>query len=320
VNTSAFLAGLRERGVRLSVRNGVLKADAPPGVIDDALRAQLAERKQELMTLISEAEAAAGAPRSLVPLKPTGDHPPLFARPGHNGDVFCYRALAEHLDARQPLYGIEPKGVDGSPVPETVEEIARYEVEQIRQLQPEGPYYVAGFCAGGTVAFETARQLAAAGQEVSRVVLFGSPFPTVYRTNPARLYLRSVGYRARRHASALVAGSAGEGVEYLRSRARARIASAAERDDPSLENRREVEDATVEAVKRYEPGFYDGRVDLFLPNDAWRHSGDRPAEWKHVAAEIVEHVGPNESDGDSMLREPHVGALAALLRASLRPG
>ena len=102
MNTTEFLSILRERNVRLWVDNGRLKCDAPPGVLDDGLRAQLAARKEELLTLIAGAETALSAPRSLVPLKPTGDHPPLFARPGHNGDVFCYRALAAHLDPARP--------------------------------------------------------------------------------------------------------------------------------------------------------------------------------------------------------------------------
>lgn len=317
VTTADFLSSLRERGVRLSVENGTLKCDAPPGVLDEGLRAQLASRKEELLALIADTQASLAAPRSLVPLKPTGDRPPLFARPGHNGDVFCYRALAEHLDPGQPLYGLEPKGIDGSPTPETVEEIARYEVEQIRQLRPHGPYHLAGYCAGGAIAFESARQLAAAGEEVARLLLFGSPFPTVYRTHPARLYLRTLGYRVRRHSGALASASYADSVEYVRDRVRARAAAAADARNPALANRRAVEEATVEAVKRYDPGYFDGRIDLFLPNEAWRHSGDRPEDWKQVAATVVERVGPDESDGDSMLREPHVGALAALIESSL---
>ena len=199
--------------------DGRLKCDAPPGVLDDGLRAQLAARKQELLTLIAEAEMTLGAPRSLVPLKPTGDHPPLFARPGHNGDVFCYRALAAHLDPHRPLYGVEPKGVDGSPTAETVEEIAEYEVAQIRRFQPDGPYYIAGYCAGGTIAFESARQLADAGEDVARVVLFGSPFPTVYRTGRVRRTCVSEPPSEAPHGRA-TAGSLAEGVEYIRSRAR----------------------------------------------------------------------------------------------------
>jgi thioesterase domain-containing protein len=307
MTTAQFLSTLRERGVRLSAENGRLKCDAPPGILDDALRAQLADRKEELLTLIAGAETARSAPRSLVPLKPTGDHPPLFARPGHNGDVFCYRALAAHLDPRQPLYGVEPKGADGSPTPETVEEIAGYEVAQIRRFQPEGPYYIAGFCAGGSIAFESARQLAHAGGDVARVFLFGTPFPTVYRTG-----------RLKRHMAAASAGSLAEGVEYIRSRAAARVATAAERHDPALANRRRIEEATVAAVKRYEPGFYAGRVDVFLPSEAWRRSGDRPDAWKRVAGQVVEHVGPDGCDGDDMLREPHVPVLAALLNQAFR--
>jgi len=314
MTTAGLLSTLREQGVRLSVEDGRLKVDAPAGVLDDDLRAELTTHKEELVALLAGAETTLSAPRSLVPLKPTGEHAPLFARPGHNGDVFCYRALAEHLDPSRPLYGVEPKGVDGSATPETVEEIAAYEVAQIRQLQPEGPYYIAGYCAGGTVAFESARQLAQAGEDVARVFLFGSPFPTVYRISQVRSYLRTQNYRVRRHTSAATAGSLAEGVEYIRSRASARVATAGERLDPALaENRRRVEDATLAAVKRYEPSFYAGRVDVFLPNEAWRRSGDRPDEWKRVAGQVVEHVGPDECDGEDMLLEPHAPALADLL-------
>jgi thioesterase domain-containing protein len=309
---------MRERGVRFWVEDGRLKADAPPGILDDDLRATLAARREELLSLVVEAETKLGAPRSLVPLKASGDSRPLFARPGHNGDVFCYVPLAEHLDPRQPLYGVEPKGLDGSPTPETVEEIAAYEVEQIRRLQAEGPYYIAGYCAGGTIAFETARQLAETGQEVARVILFGSPFPTVYSENRVRLFLRSLIFRLRRHAAAVTAGSVADGLAYIRGRARARVATTVDRRRPALANRLRVEDATIAAVKRYEPKFYPGRIDLFLPNEAWRRSGDRPEDWKRVARQVVEHVGPDESEGDDMLREPNVRVLATLLNRALR--
>ena len=315
--TAELLSSLRERGVRLSVEGDRLICDAPAGVVDEELRAELAARKAELMTLIAESELARSGPRSLVPLKATGDYPPLFARPGHNGDVFCYRALAAHVDQRQPLYGIEPKGVDGSPIPETVEEIAAYEVEQIREFQPSGPYHIAAYCAGGAVAFESARQLAEAGEPVARVLLLGAPFPTTYRTDGGRLHVRSLNDRVRRHARALTAGSLTDAVEYGRGRAVGRWSNAVERSDPAFATRRRVEEATISAVKRFEPKFYPGRIDVFLPNEAWRYSSDQPDEWRRVAGEVVEYVGPDRCDGDDMLREPHVGAFAALLRAAL---
>ena len=318
MTTAEFLSRLRERDVRLWLEDGKLKCDAPPGALDDGWREQLSMRKHELATLIAQAEATLSGPRSLVPLKPTGDYPAFFARPGHNGDVFCYRPLARYLDGRQPLYGVEPKGLDGGPLAATVEGMAAYEVEQIRAFQAEGPYYIAGFCAGGAIAFESARQLAQAGEEVARVVLFGSPFPSVYRASTVATQLRTVRHRVRRHAPALTTGPTADRLEYIQGRVRSRAAAAAERRDPALANRRRMEAATMAAVTRYEPGFYPGRIDAFLPSEAWRHSGERPDEWKQVASQVVEHVGPDGADGDNMLLEPYVEAFAALLNRALR--
>lgn len=318
MGTAEFLSSLRERDVRLRVEDGRLKCDAPPGALDDELRAQLTARKQELLTLIAEAETTVGAPRSLVPLKPTGDQAPLFARPGHNGDVFCYRALATCLDSARPLYGVEPKGLDGSPTADTVKAMAEYEVAQIRSLQPEGPYYIAGFCAGGTVAFESAQQLVRAGEEVARLVLFGAPFPDVYRIGALATRLRVFSHLVKRHAPALTAGTAADRVEYLRSRASALAPAVAARHAPSLANRRRIEEATMAAVKLYEPTLYPGRIDVFLPSEGWRHSGDQPDKWRSIAGQTVEHVGPDGADGDNMLHEPHVRALATHLNQSLR--
>jgi thioesterase domain-containing protein len=317
MTTAELLARLRERDVRLWLEDGKLKCDAPPGFLDERWRQELSARKHELVSLIGEAETTLAGPRSVVPLKPTGQSPPVFARPGHNGDVFAYLALAKYLDAERPLYGVEPEGLDGGPLADTVEGMAAYEVEQIRSFQPAGPYYLAGFCAGGAIAFESARQLVQAGEEVARVMLFGAPFPTVYRSGRASTQLRRVRHAARRHAPALTAGSVSDRVAYARSYLRERAGAAEERDDPALENRRRIEDATIDAVKRYEAGFYPGRVDAFLPNGAWRHAGEGSDEWKKVARQVIEHIGPDGADGDNMLKEPHVQALAALVNTSL---
>ena len=149
-------------------------------------------------------------------------------------------------------------------------------------------------------------------------MLFGSPFPPTYRARRARTYLRWQGQRVRRHAALATAGSLPDGLEYILSRTGARMAQAGGGPDPARANQLRIEKTTMAAVRRYEPSFYDGRVDVFLPNEAWRHSSDRPAEWKRVARQVVEHVGPDECDGDSMLLEPHVRILAALVDGALR--
>jgi acyl-CoA synthetase (AMP-forming)/AMP-acid ligase II/thioesterase domain-containing protein len=58
-----------------------------------------------------------------------------------------------------------------------VEDIARQSAASIRAAQPRGPYVLGGYCFGGVVAFETARQLLEEGSEVALVALFDTPTP-----------------------------------------------------------------------------------------------------------------------------------------------
>jgi thioesterase domain-containing protein len=97
-----------------------------------------------------------------VPLQANGPRVPVFGVAGHNGDVFCYRILAQCLGEEQPFYGLQPPGLDGEGEPlERVQDLAAYFARQILAFRPAGPCTLAGFCAGGTVAFELAQQLAA---------------------------------------------------------------------------------------------------------------------------------------------------------------
>ena len=99
-----------------------------------------------------------------MPLEAAGTRTPIFAVAGHNGDVFAYRALAQHLGPDQPFFGLQPPGLEEGSEPLTrVEDMARYFAEQIRAFRPVGPMSIAGFCAGGTIAFELARELTNSG-------------------------------------------------------------------------------------------------------------------------------------------------------------
>src|SRR5260221_4002009 len=79
--------------------------------------------------------------------------------------------------------------------------MANYEMEQIRRYQPRGPYLIVGHCAGGTIAFEVAHQLTAAGQQLALLALIGSPFPTMFR------HIEWLLFGLRHHARALAFGS-----------------------------------------------------------------------------------------------------------------
>ncbi|HVV00522.1 MAG TPA: thioesterase domain-containing protein, partial [Verrucomicrobiae bacterium] len=111
----------------------------------------------------------------LVPLQPNGTRPPLFLVHGAGGDVLWgYANLSAHMPADQPLFGIRSRGQTGQDEFQSIEEMAACYIKEIRGAQPQGPYHLGGYCFGGNVAYEMARQLKAQGQEVALVALLDS--------------------------------------------------------------------------------------------------------------------------------------------------
>src|SRR5207248_3323869 len=151
-------------------------------------RLMLSSRKDEVIAFVRQAELLKTGLGTIVPLKPDGRRRPIFTVSGHGGDVFRMLALARHMDENQPMLGVQPPGLDGTEPLRTVEALATYEIEQMRKYQPRGPYLIAGHCSGGTLAFEVAHQLIAAGQQIFLLALIGSPFPTMFRPIPLMLY------------------------------------------------------------------------------------------------------------------------------------
>lgn len=111
----------------------------------------------------------------LVPLKLGGAKPPLYCVPGAGCDAIQFRALANHLGHDQPVFGFQPRGLDGrSYCQRSIEEMAESYIDTMRQHQSGGPYYLCGSSFGGVVAFEMARRLSAAGDEVAFLGLLDS--------------------------------------------------------------------------------------------------------------------------------------------------
>lgn len=100
-----------------------------------------------------------------------GSVPLFFFHGDILGGGFYVRRLAPQFGAEQPLYVISPPKLSADGQPPTVEEVAAERVEAIRKEVPEGPYALAGFCIGGVVAYEVARQLTEQGQTVNTVVM-----------------------------------------------------------------------------------------------------------------------------------------------------
>jgi len=107
---------------------------------------------------------------SLVPIQTQGLRPPLFAV-----HTITLQDLPRHLGKDQPLYflryGMAAEHNDHPIKLPALEELASHYIKELQQVQPEGPYYLAGFSFGGVIAYEMARQLQANGHEVNLVAL-----------------------------------------------------------------------------------------------------------------------------------------------------
>ena len=114
-----------------------------------------------------DAEHPACTWSSLVPIRKGGKRPPIYFVHSLGGEIAKYYSLANHLPSDQPVYGIQPP-------PEklaTVASIASRYLEEVRAQHAGGPYRFGGFCFGGMVAFEMARQLSSEGELVDLIVL-----------------------------------------------------------------------------------------------------------------------------------------------------
>ena len=317
MTVTGLLAELRARDIHVRADGDNLRCNAPEHALTPELRDQLQLRKGDLLEFLRSAGALAQRQRAIVPLQPRGHRTPVFAVAGHNGDVFCYRFFAQHVGEDQPFYGLEPPGRDGQDEPLTrIEDIAAYFAGQIRAFRPDDPCIIAGYCAGGMIAFELARQLLQAGMAV-RLALFGAPYPAMYRLLPQlRFYFRFQIERVIRHARAMVRLSSGERREYISERLRnIRVQPSTdllEVSDSVVALRAKVERATLRAARRYTPSHFAGRVSLFLPSEAWVRSGAEPLRWRTVAQGTEEYFGPDGCDHDVMLREPHAATFAEL--------
>jgi phthiocerol/phenolphthiocerol synthesis type-I polyketide synthase D len=135
------------------------------GAFDDAafLAAPTIEVQGDLIR--HRLEDNQGSPLRVIAEGEPGE-PPVFLFHPAGGTTSVYYSLAAHLDPRTPVYGFER--LDG--VPDLHEKVATY-VDLIRELQPHGPYRLGGWSFGGALAYETARFLSAAGEEIGTLFM-----------------------------------------------------------------------------------------------------------------------------------------------------
>jgi thioesterase domain-containing protein len=274
---------------------------------------------------------------SLVEIQPAtsieGSKPAFFCVHALGGNVLEYYDLARHLGSDQPFYGLQSAGLDGSRPPHTrVEDMAAHYIKEMRELQPEGPYFIGGRSLGGMVAFEMARQLQAQGQAIGLLALldtYPSGYAKLFRNEATlRAALRRAAKRTKAHLANLHGLSINDGVSYLIKKARfapRKLKSQVwRRVYQSYENLgrplprmlKDIKEFNSLAVRAYTPQVYDGKVTLFWASADLRTSIDLVEGWRALAGGGIE---VHEIPGSHLdiIKEPHVGDLANKLGACL---
>ena len=133
---------------------------------------------EQLAEALQETEGGGEQKARVLPVQAEGSRRPFFFLHGDwtGGAFYCF-ALARACGAEQPFYVLEPytfSAADGAP---TLEEIASAHIKAMRGVQARGPYRLGGFCNGGLLAYEMARQLESKGEQVEFLGLINPSEP-----------------------------------------------------------------------------------------------------------------------------------------------
>jgi thioesterase domain-containing protein/acyl carrier protein len=274
---------------------------------------------EQLATILRDPSSLSKLSR-VVPIQPAGSRPPFFCIGA--GPLFW--PLAQRLGTDQPFLGLglQESDKDRLRAPYTLAEIAGCLVKSMRELQPEGPYFLGGWCGDGLIAYETARQLWAQGQNVALLALFETQNPARSNVMRVKLLAQRLGFHFANLWHLGITGSP----PYLRHQLQEllrKIKRLRWRTTYNLQlylsncRLRNLEQILYVAARAYQPQPYPGCVVLF-------RCAERPVQpnwggqsgWNELVAgglEVYEIPGNHKT----IFLEPNVDILASKLRTCL---
>jgi acyl transferase domain-containing protein/thioesterase domain-containing protein/acyl carrier protein len=266
--------------------------------------------------------------RYVVPMHagPVAGETPLFIVAGMFGNVLNLSHLAHLLGEARPVYAIQARGLYGdSPPHENFEEMAADYLEEVKKVQPKGPYLLGGYSGGGIAAYEMARQLLSQGESVAGVILMDTPLPRILRFSALDNLLMRY-QRIRRGGFSFVREKVAEKLQRMaRGRVEASDSKALATTDRVQFQSDRIGQAFVRAVEQYDLRPVPVKVFLFRPKLTVAYTITKGRKlgpnfqlalddngWTpHVASIRVFEV-PGDHDG--MVLEPNVRVLVGSLR------
>jgi amino acid adenylation domain-containing protein len=280
----------------------------------------------ESLALLLKRRQPPSAPSSLVLLQEGRKRPFFCVHPAH-GHVLCYFELSRRLPDRS-FYGFQVPAAGTArhrpaDAPLRIEELAESYLQELRSVQPAGPYLLGGWSMGGAVAYEMARQLELAGAAVALLALIDTWLPagdpTADDLDESHLlphFARELGVSIdplRELAADLDSFPVEQQMASFREAAVESGALPPDLTLPLLTSLFTAYTTNVRALRRYSPAGYGGRITLLQATGSAAAPGPDPGEpWRHLAARGVDLTWIS-GDHTSILHEPDVAALAERL-------
>jgi acetoacetyl-CoA synthetase len=236
----------------------------------------------------------------LIALK-SGSGTPLFIASGLGGGPAEFFQLAKYVHSPNPVYGLQPKGIEGFEEPsKSIEDMSDFYLRAIRRFQPRGPYILAGYSLGGLVAFEMARNLRADGQEIALLIMLDS-YPHIKFLSPAQ---RAKLWLQRAKAQVARLGSP--------ARTDLRLGGLPNRDAistfaPAFER---VRESAYLALRRYAPSSYPEKVKFVRAAEVSDFPADPAVVWSRFIGQIDVQTVPGDHLG---MLTTHYEKLASVL-------
>jgi amino acid adenylation domain-containing protein len=285
------------------------------------LPALLASPTIEQLAGVLRSREKKGCWTPLVALRPTGSRAPLFLVHPAGGNALAYVELATALGSDQPVYGLQSPGLENEQTPlARVEQMSALYLEAIRSVQPEGPYHLAGWSAGGVIAFDMAHQLRGAGHEVALLVLLDTYAPTALlrqESDDVQKLMALFGDLMGVSEEKLRALDSNDRLEFVLEIARQHNMVPAGYSVADAQRLLDVFGAISEAVEHYAPPQYDGTIALFAAETAVTAAVIDPTDdshgWNAFAREVdVRKVAASHLE---LMHRPVVETVAATIRA-----
>jgi acetoacetyl-CoA synthetase len=240
-----------------------------------------------LAAILERGETTPLAP--LVQLNSGSSGPPVFIAHGIGSSVLELVKLARRIDARNPIYGLQLRGVDGTEEGfDRIEDAAQYFLDAIVRVQPDGPYFLIGYSLGGLITLEIAQKQSNLGKKIALLAMLDT-YPHIHRLSleqRARLTVR-LGYMRAISAYRWILRKFLPKILHSEASVPGRFPGSSV--NRAMEN---VTKSSYVAWKNYDPRFYSGKI-KFVRAEVSTYFPDNPIPvWSRLADKIEDETIP----------------------------